>query len=48
MASLREGIDWLIHTESDRPMLMEVFTDIEADNEAVEGFFGENTQELRS
>ena len=48
MASLREGIDWLIHTESDRPMLMEVFTDIDADNEAVEGFFGENTQELRS
>ena len=40
MASLREGIDWLIHTESDRPMLMEVFTDIDADNEAMEGFFG--------
>ena len=39
MASLREGIDWLIHTESDRPMLMEVFTDIDADNEAVEGMF---------
>ena len=37
MASLRQGIDWLIHTESDRPMLLEVFTDIDADNEAVEG-----------
>ena len=48
MVSLRQGIDWLIHTESDRPMLLEVFTDIDADNEAVEGMFGENTQKLRS
>lgn len=40
MASLRAGIDWLIHTPSDRPMLLEVFTDIDADNRAVAAYFG--------
>ena len=39
MASMREGIDWLIHTESDRPMLLEVFTDIDADNQAITEYF---------
>lgn len=41
MASMRQGIDWLIHTPSDRPMLLEVFTDIDEDNRAVEEFFAQ-------
>ena len=39
MASMKEGIDWLIHTESDRPMLLEVFTDIDVDNQAIEEYY---------
>jgi len=39
MASMKEGVDWLIHTESERPMLLEVFTDIDVDGRAVAGFF---------
>ncbi len=39
MQSMREGVDWLIHTESDRPMLLEVFTDIDIDNEAIENYY---------
>ena len=38
-ASMREGIDWLIHTPSDRPMLLEVFTDIDVDNQAMTQYF---------
>ena len=41
MASLRAGVDWLIHTSSECPMLLEVFTDIDADNRAVTEFFQE-------
>lgn len=37
--SLKYGIDQLIHAKSDRPMLLEVFTDIEADNQAVEEYY---------
>ncbi len=39
MPSMKNGIDWLIHTESPRPMLLEVFTDIDADNRAMKSFF---------
>ena len=39
MSSLCEGIDWLIHTESDRPMLLEVLTDIETDNQVIEEYY---------
>ena len=39
MKTMRYGIDQLIHTESDRPMLLEVFTDIDTDNLALENFF---------
>ena len=39
MSSLYEGIDWLIHTESDRPMLLEVLTDIETDNQVIEKYY---------
>ena len=40
MLSMKNGIDWLIHTESQRPMLLEVFTDIDIDNLAMSEFFG--------
>ena len=40
MLSMKNGIDWLIHTESQRPMLLEVFTDIDIDNQAMSEFFG--------
>ena len=46
MSSLHEGIDWLIHTESDRPMLLEVLTDIETDNQVLEDYY--NSLELSS
>lgn len=39
MRSLRYGIDQLIHSESKRPMLLEVFTDIDTDNQAIEDYF---------
>ena len=39
MKSLRYGIDQLIHSESKRPMLLEVFTDIDTDNQAIEDYF---------
>lgn len=39
MKTMQYGIDQLIHTESDRPMLLEVFTDIETDNRVWEDFF---------
>ncbi len=39
MKTMRYGVDQLIHTESDRPMLLEVFTDIETDNQVLEDFF---------
>lgn len=39
MKSLHEGLDWLIHTESDRPMLLEVLTDIETDNQVIEKYY---------
>lgn len=32
-ASLELGLEWLLHAESDRPLLLEVFTDPEADGE---------------
>ena len=41
MKTMRYGIDQLIHTESDRPMLLEVFTDIDTDNLALENYFKE-------
>lgn len=37
--SLRYSIDQLIHTECDRPMLLEVFTDIDTDNQAIEEYY---------
>ena len=46
MKSLHEGLDWLIHTESDRPMLLEVLTDIETDNQVLEDYY--NSLELSS
>lgn len=39
MKSLKNGIDQLIHADSDRPMLLEVFTDIETDNRVLEEFY---------
>ena len=39
MKTMQYGVDQLIHTESDRPMLLEVFTDIEYDNRVWEDFF---------
>ena len=39
MKTLKYGIDQLIHAESDRPMLLEVFTDIETDNRVVEVYY---------
>ena len=39
MPSMKNGIDWLIHTESPRPLLLEVFTDIDIDNRAMKSFF---------
>ena len=39
MKTLKDGIDQLIHADSDRPMLLEVFTDIETDNRVVEEFY---------
>ena len=39
METMKHGIDQLIHTESDRPMLLEVFTDIDSDNQALEDYF---------
>ncbi len=39
MASMKAGIDWLIHTTSRRPMLLEVFTDIDIDNQAIAEFY---------
>lgn len=39
MASMKEGVDWLIHTKSDRPMLLEVFTDIDVDNQAITEYY---------
>lgn len=39
--TMQQGIDRLIHTESDRPMLLEVFTDIDTDNQAFEEYFKE-------
>ncbi len=41
MKMMQYGIDQLIHRESDRPMLLEVFTDIDADNQALEEYFKE-------
>ncbi len=41
MKTMRYGIDQLIHTESDRPMLLEVFTNIDTDNLALENYFKE-------
>ena len=39
MKTMQYGIDQLIHTESDRPMLLEVFTDVDTDNQEVKAFF---------
>ena len=39
MKSLKYGIDQLIHQDSNRPMLLEVFTDIDTDNRALEEYF---------
>ena len=39
MKSLRYGIDQLTHSESQRPMLLEVFTDIATDNQVIEDYF---------
>ena len=39
MKTLKYGIDQLIHAKSDRPMLLEVFTDIETDNRVVEEYY---------
>ena len=39
MKSLRYGIDQLIHSESQRPILLEVFTDIDTDNQVIEDYF---------
>lgn len=41
MKTMELGIDQLIHTESDRPILLEVFTDIDTDNQAFEEYFKE-------
>lgn len=39
MKTMKYGIDQLIHSDSERPMLLEVFTDIDADNRALEDYF---------
>lgn len=39
MKTMQYGIGQLIHTESDRPMLLEVFTDVESDEQEVKDFF---------
>ena len=41
MKTMKYGIDQLIHTESERPMLLEVFTDIDTDNQTLEEYFKE-------
>ena len=46
MKSLKYGIDQLIHADSDRPMLLEVFTDIETDNRVLKEYY--DTLELLS
>ena len=38
MKSLKKGIDQLLHQESERPMLLEVFTDIDTDNQALKAY----------
>ena len=45
MKTMQYGIDRLIHTESERPMLLEVFTDIDTDNLALEIFFKDSRYE---
>ena len=46
MKSLKYGINQLIHADSDHPMLLEVFTDIETDNRVLEEYY--DTLELLS
>lgn len=41
MDSMRQGIDWLMHTESEHPLLLEVFTDADADSNEYRKFFNE-------
>ena len=31
MEEMQQGIEWLMHTESNRPLLLEVFTDAAED-----------------
>ena len=38
MKTLKAGIDQLLHQESERPMLLEVFTDIDTDNQALKAY----------
>lgn len=41
MKTMQYGINQLIHTENERPMLLEVFTDIDTDNQVLEEYFKE-------
>lgn len=37
MEEMKQGVNRIVNDKSDRPILLEVFTDIEEDNEAVKG-----------
>ena len=39
MQSLCGSIDWLIHTESSRRMLLEVLTEMETDNQVLDEYY---------
>lgn len=38
-SQLQAGLHWLIHESSERPMLLEVITDIDADNQAIAAYY---------
>jgi len=38
--ALQEGIDWLLQTASEHPLLLEVLTDAAADEQALRGYYG--------
>ena len=39
MPQMRSGIDTLLYIESDRPVLLEVFTDAEADTQTLKDYY---------
>ena len=39
MSDMQQGIDWLLRTDGDRPLLLEVTTDAAADEQAYRGYY---------